>query len=261
MCIRDSYQALQDVFPWFDPKCSQVYDSRKESSITQTELNESSESVNNEKTQNFDEEISVVLKNLLNLSEDYYYTDFIMSDSRVCVLCKTVGEGKTTYEGRLLYCGHNEWVHANCALWSNEVFEEIDGSLQNVHSAISRSRHIRCTGCGKKGASVGCCNRNCPEAYHFPCARAGRCVFMENKTVYCLAHQGEADDSKPLVDESDYPISRPVYVELERKKKKFVPRQDVRLMVGSLTVESIGEFMPDVSDHENTILPLSLIHI
>ena len=27
---------------------------------------------------------------------------------------------------------YNEWVHVNCALWSSEVYETVDGSLQNI---------------------------------------------------------------------------------------------------------------------------------
>lgn len=42
--------------------------------------------------------------------------------------------------GRLLYLGQNEWAHVNCCLWSAEVFEEENGSLLHVHSAVARGR-------------------------------------------------------------------------------------------------------------------------
>lgn len=42
--------------------------------------------------------------------------------------------------GRLLYLGQNEWAHVNCCLWSAEVFEEENGSLLHVHSAVTRGR-------------------------------------------------------------------------------------------------------------------------
>ncbi|MEQ2205699.1 hypothetical protein XENOCAPTIV_009939, partial [Xenoophorus captivus] len=42
--------------------------------------------------------------------------------------------------GRLLYIGQNEWAHVNCALWSAEVFEDDDGTLKNVHTAVLRGR-------------------------------------------------------------------------------------------------------------------------
>ena len=44
--------------------------------------------------------------------------------------------------GRLLYAGQDDWVHVNCALWSAEVFEEEDGTLQNVHVAMVRGRQM-----------------------------------------------------------------------------------------------------------------------
>lgn len=42
--------------------------------------------------------------------------------------------------GRLLFLGQNEWAHVNCCLWSAEVFEEDNGSLLHVHSAVTRGR-------------------------------------------------------------------------------------------------------------------------
>lgn len=44
--------------------------------------------------------------------------------------------------GRLLYAGQDDWVHVNCALWSAEVYEEVDGTLQNVHGAITRGKQL-----------------------------------------------------------------------------------------------------------------------
>ena len=38
--------------------------------------------------------------------------------------------------------GQDDWVHINCALWSAEVYEEGDGSLQMVHLAIARGRKM-----------------------------------------------------------------------------------------------------------------------
>lgn len=33
-------------------------------------------------------------------------------------------------------------MHVNCALWSAEVYEEINGTLQMVHAALARSRKL-----------------------------------------------------------------------------------------------------------------------
>ncbi|CAK1593827.1 unnamed protein product [Parnassius mnemosyne] len=176
-------------------------------------------------------------------------------DSRTCVLCKVVGDGSPAMEGRLLYCGQNDWIHANCALWSAEVFEEIDGSLQNVHSAISRGKMIKCASCEVKGASVGCCAKNCSETYHYACARKESCAFMDDKRVFCPAH-GNDVPKKSLQKDADFELTRPVYVELDKKKKRYSEISKVQFLMGSLTVHSLGKIVPSVSDYEDFLMPV-----
>lgn len=195
----------------------------------------------------------------LMAADDYPYEQLRMLDVRACILCKSMGEAAPTEGGRLIYCGRNEWVHSNCALWSSEVFEEIDGSLQNVHSAVSRGRQIRCSLCEKKGASIGCCFKNCGLTYHFGCARKVRCKFFHNKTIYCRAHETPSEDPAAyslLTSEKDFEILRPVYVEMERKKKRLECHANVKLRVGSLLVESLGRIDPHLSDHPERIIPM-----
>lgn len=176
-------------------------------------------------------------------------------DSRICVLCKSVGDASPAMEGRLLYCGQNDWIHANCALWSAEVFEEIDGSLQNVHSAISRGKMIKCATCELKGASVGCCAKNCSETYHYACARKASCAFMDDKRVFCPAH-GKDIPKKSLQKDADFELTRPVYVELDKKKKRYSEINKVQFILGSLTVHSLGKIVPSVSDYEDFLMPV-----
>lgn len=116
--------------------------------------------------------------------------------------------------GRLLYIGQNEWTHINCALWSSEVFEDDEGSLKNVHTAVLRGKQLvrpvvrhhsslgqadvydlpvafsfqRCEKCQLPGATVSCCLTSCTSNYHFMCARHCHCVFLEDKKVYCPKH-------------------------------------------------------------------------
>ncbi|XP_028158224.1 histone-lysine N-methyltransferase trithorax isoform X5 [Ostrinia furnacalis] len=176
-------------------------------------------------------------------------------DSRICVLCKAPGDGSPAMEGRLLYCGQNDWIHANCALWSAEVFEEIDGSLQNVHSAISRGKMIKCAACELKGASVGCCAKNCSETYHYSCARRESCAFMDDKRVFCPAH-GKDVPIKSLQKDTDFELTRPVYVELDKKKKRYSEISKVQFIIGSLIVNSLGKIVPSVSDFEEFLMPV-----
>ncbi|XP_013186146.2 histone-lysine N-methyltransferase trithorax [Amyelois transitella] len=189
-----------------------------------------------------------------NLEEELL--DFYsIEDSRICVLCKVSGDGLPSLEGRLLYCGQNDWIHANCALWSAEVFEEIDGSLQNVHSAISRGKMIKCAACEVKGASVGCCAKNCSETYHYTCARKDNCAFMDDKRVFCPAH-GKDVPKKSLQKDADFELTRPVYVELDKKKKRYSEINKVQFLLGSLTVNSLGKIVPSVSDFEEFLMPV-----
>ncbi|XP_053661317.1 histone-lysine N-methyltransferase trithorax [Anopheles marshallii] len=188
------------------------------------------------------------------LTDYFHETEEVLLETRICMLCKQQGEGMILHESRLLYCGQNNWVHTNCALWSAEVFEEIDGSLQNVHSAASRGRLIKCCHCGVKGATVGCNVKNCGEHYHFPCARRIGCVFMLDKTVYCTAHAGEAK-KKRCPEERNFEIARSVYVELDRRKKRFVEPSRVQFMIGSLNVRRLGHVVPTFSDHADVLIP------
>ncbi|KAG6461675.1 hypothetical protein O3G_MSEX012779 [Manduca sexta] len=195
------------------------------------------------------------LENVDSKLEEELQEFYPVVDSRTCVLCKEVGDGSPSMEGRLLYCGQNDWIHANCALWSAEVFEEIDGSLQNVHSAISRGKMIKCASCEVKGASVGCCAKNCSETYHYSCARKESCAFMDDKRVFCPTH-GKDVPKKSLQKDADFELTRPVYVELDKKKKRYSEITKVQFILGSLVVHSLGKIVPSVSDYEEFLMPV-----
>nr|CAD7591676.1 unnamed protein product [Timema genevievae] len=256
--VKTYHNALIEVFPWFDPKLAKVSSKNTGKSILIASPSKSGEHPSDkplleDSQENLCREVSKFNPPKGDLK--YYYSDHIVEDMRTCMFCKGLGDGLPTREGRLLYCGQNGWTHANCALWSAEVFEEIDGSLQNVHSAISRGRMIRCRLCGKKGASVGCCTRNCAETYHFYCALKNKCALMDDKTVFCPSHRKDAS-GKRLTEGSDFDLARPIYVELDRKKKKYVEPNIVRFMIGSLIVENLGEFVARVSDNSEAIIPM-----
>ncbi|PIK53443.1 hypothetical protein BSL78_09673 [Apostichopus japonicus] len=180
-----------------------------------------------------------------------------VADPRRCVLCGKLGDDEPDKAGRLLYCGQDEWIHINCALWSAEVFEEVDGSLVNVHTAIYRGRHMRCEHCSNLGATVGCCQAGCPANYHFICARNSRAVFQEDKRVYCERHTLSA---KREVIESNFAVARRVSVSLEnikwnRTQALGLEPTTVKVLVGSLTVEVLGRLGP-LSDTRKGLFPL-----
>ena len=51
----------------------------------------------------------------------------------------------------------------------------------------------RCDVCREVGATVGCCASWCTANYHFQCARKAKCLFLQNKEVYCEQHTSLAE--------------------------------------------------------------------
>ena len=132
------------------------------------------------------------------------------NDERKCLLCNQFGDLDENGPGRLLYYRLDEWIHINCGLWSNEVYETMDGSLQNLTQAVSRSRGLHCSRCDKRGASVGCCHDNCVKNYHFNCGILAKADFKEDKTVYCYKHAQKYANKQNIVD---FSVHRCVFVD------------------------------------------------
>ena len=53
-------------------------------------------------------------------------------DTRECLFCDLRGDGPADGPARLLNYDVNKWVHLNCALWSEDVYETVSGALVNV---------------------------------------------------------------------------------------------------------------------------------
>ncbi|XP_022753295.1 LOW QUALITY PROTEIN: uncharacterized protein LOC111301697 [Durio zibethinus] len=82
------------------------------------------------------------------------------------------------------------WVHQNCAVWSPEVYFAGLGCLKNVRAALCRGRALKCSRCGRPGATIGCRVDRCPRTYHLPCARANGCIFDHRKfLIACTDHR------------------------------------------------------------------------
>lgn len=247
-------EILSEAFPWFQNETKACTDALEEDMYDSSNFDGDSPNENES-----DQQVPII--NIPCDIEEFFYKPIDNeSDNRSCSFCKSIGDGISSNESRLLYCGQNSWAHINCAMWSAEVFEEIDGSLQNVHSAISRGRLIKCSLCGNKGATVGCNVKSCGEHYHFPCARASNCTFMKNKTFYCPQHIDKAvSDEKNNLIEANFEVNRPVYVELDRKRRRPVNPKCVQFLIGSLHVKQLGRFIPKLSDRYNAIIPVDFL--
>ena len=111
-------------------------------------------------------------------------------DMRTCMFCKGRGDGDSMMESRLLNYDVDIWVHLNCALWSTEVYEALNGGLHNVDKAYARSLMCKCALCFKDGATLHCSHTfgvaqriHCEKTYHFLCAHQAQCVFYKDKVT------------------------------------------------------------------------------
>ncbi|XP_022073088.2 histone-lysine N-methyltransferase 2B isoform X1 [Acanthochromis polyacanthus] len=178
-------------------------------------------------------------------------------DLRQCALCQQYGDSAPSEAGRLLYLGQNEWAHINCCLWSAEVYEENSALLQ-VHSAVSRGRHLRCDHCGQSGATVGCCLTTCQSNFHFMCARAQNCVFQQDRKVYCYRHRDLV--STKIVSEKGFEVSRRVYVDFEgiNLRRKFLTGlepESINMTIGSLQIQKLG-VLSELSSNGRMLYPV-----
>ncbi|XP_045069245.1 histone-lysine N-methyltransferase 2A isoform X2 [Coregonus clupeaformis] len=185
-------------------------------------------------------------------------TGWSKDDGRQCSLCQKYGDAKSNEAGRLLYLGQNEWAHINCSMWSAEVFEEDNGSLMHVHSAVARGRFMRCERCNHTGATVGCCLTSCQSNYHFMCARSRNCVFQDDKKVYCYKHRDLI--SGKMITGQGFEVNRRMYVDfdgisLRRKFLTGLEPENINLMIGSLQIEKLG-MLTELSAKQGKLFPV-----
>nr|XP_057940590.1 histone-lysine N-methyltransferase 2A isoform X2 [Doryrhamphus excisus] len=185
-------------------------------------------------------------------------TGWSKDDERQCSLCQKYGERKPNDAGRLLYLGQNEWAHVNCCLWSAEVFEEDDGSLLHVHSAVTRGRLMRCERCNQTGATVGCCLTSCQSNYHFMCARSRHCVFQDDKKVYCHKHKHLI--SGKVITGQEFEVKRRVFVDFEgiSLRRKFLTGLEpelINVMIGSVKIGKLG-VLSELSANQGKLFPV-----
>ena len=182
-------------------------------------------------------------------------------DERRCGLCGVSGEEDES-TGRLLPYKYNDWLHLSCALWSSEVYETLDGSLENVVSAVTRSRNLLCTVCHQRGATIGCCHSDCSANFHFRCGLAEKADFKEDKTVYCYKH-AQKYASKENV--RTFQTDRFVWVDADpeeeksrpgKHRSKFLDYRNLKFATGGLRIDNLGTLV-SASDTEKVRIILN----
>ncbi|PRD31053.1 UNVERIFIED_CONTAM: Kmt2a [Trichonephila clavipes] len=205
-----------------------------------------------------------------------------LPDNRICVLCNYSGDSQPKKCGRLLYCGQDDWIHVNCAVWSAEVFQQPNGSLRNVYPAMSRGKLMHCEFCNQLGATVGCCVRGCPANYHFYCARKDEAVLQADRKVFCALHKDNVDEK--VFGERDFPFRDKAFVNqagispkwVKKKWEAPMDKDSLHIVIGiyiyifasilikecifiifrrSLTVNKLGHLTP-LSNNKNVLIPV-----
>ena len=127
----------------------------------------------------------------------------------------------------------NKWVHANCALWSSNVFENMEGGLIRFQSSCQKSLHLDCDFCQQKGASLQCSKfKTCKKKYHFNCAIEAECLFLRDKNILCKScfESGNSPDLSIISILKDFQTERRLYIvdsqfmserEISKKFKNF----------------------------------------
>ncbi|RWS06901.1 Histone-lysine N-methyltransferase MLL3-like protein [Dinothrombium tinctorium] len=169
----------------------------------------------------------------------------IPGDERKCALCHEIGDGPSDGCARLLNMDIDKWVHLNCALWSSEVYETVNGSLINVDLACKRAMTLACIRCQKTGASLKCFRVRCTNVYHFPCAIKDRCMFFKDKTLFCPQHVPKVPNSEAEL--TSFVVFRRVYVNRDEHKQMatMIHQGDQNLMrIGSMIFLYHGQLLP-----------------
>lgn len=180
------------------------------------------------------------------------------ADVRECTLCRIQGE--TSLAGRLLYCGQDVWIHANCALWSNEVYETEEGSLRHVGEAVIRGGYTSCRRCHGRGASLTCCggDPSCSRSYHFLCGVRAGCIFTVDRAFYCRRRHAAGVDPEEVLNTDDLAVCRRVLIHREgfRARKNWTQGLrgcQLQMSVGALFMEQLGR-LDEASDSLNCFL-------
>lgn len=167
-------------------------------------------------------------------------------DTRRCMFCQNIGDGVADGPARLLNFDVDKWIHLNCGLWSDLVYETVNGALMNLENAIQISLVTVCVYCNKYGATIRCFKTRCSNIYHLPCAIKERCVFYKNKSVFCASHALKNDKDNEITTLS---VSRRVYVNRDENRQVAAVMHHASdtsnlLRVGSLIFLNVGQLLP-----------------
>ena len=185
-------------------------------------------------------------------------------DPRICCICQTCGDDDAGVEndcdnfelndddsssvsvdlsnlpksGRLLPVGGGFWVHTACALWSSEVWENQLGEIYELDKARSRGLKLKCFGCGRPGATLGCSKANCFFNYHYSCASICNGVLTNSKQMFCHKHTNHA---KNVIHTKSIEQMRKLVIVSGMRKHDPNSEGNLCSRYGSLVVHTLGK--------------------
>lgn len=103
---------------------------------------------------------------------------YIVPATKKCVFCHTEDSINDSWLPNPLIVRtskdtvYTQWVHFNCAAFSSQVYSNSSGTKwYNILRDVRRSRSLKCSICGLKGASMTCNNKRCRITVHITCAQ------------------------------------------------------------------------------------------
>lgn len=215
----------------------------------------------------------------------------LKEDYRVCELCRGMGDGVTSREGRLLSYEVDGWVHLNCAKWSTSVTLRLSKSsntlrLESFDKVLLDTRNQVCKLCNQLGATIQCARARCTKIFHFNCALKSKSVFFHDNTMLCLEHtpkavhehienkasvqgyQNELFDSMIVTDFSFYQtcyIERDVNKEISSvlsNGKMEIDREDYTqkycIRAGNIVIDELGMLADEDFCDDFAVYPIGL---
>lgn len=169
----------------------------------------------------------------------------VQEELRKCIFCHQIGDGVADGPSRLLNYDVDKWVHLNCALWSDGVYETVNGALMNLEPILQTSQGSQCSMCNQFGATIKCFKARCGSIYHLSCAIKENCVFYKNKTTMCNIHAPKSEKENELTTLS---VQRRVYIERDENRQvaSIMHHSDLAnlIRVGSLILLNVGQILP-----------------
>nr|XP_043618742.1 protein BREAST CANCER SUSCEPTIBILITY 1 homolog [Erigeron canadensis] len=117
-----------------------------------------------------------------------------------CAFCQSTEESNISgcishyLKGRPITLDHEDvqsaiHAHRNCTEWAPNVYFEDDIAI-NIEAELARSKRIKCSCCGLKGAALGCYEKSCRKSFHFTCAKlTPQCRWDDdNFVMLCPLH-------------------------------------------------------------------------